>query len=82
MSPGLSFSFDPHRQLMMHLVPLSGLASSEKKQLDVAEKASSMAYQAWKDGERQGLPKERLDDLKAKAMEKDEILKGMQDLCD
>lgn len=41
-----------------------------------------MAYQAWKDGERQGLPKEKLDDLKAKAMEKDEILKGMQDLCD
>jgi len=56
--------------------------SSEKKQLEVAEKASSLAYSAWKDAERKGEPKERIEKLKDMAMEKDQQLKGMQDLCD
>jgi hypothetical protein len=41
-----------------------------------------LAYSAWKDAERKGEPKERIEKLKDMAMEKDQQLRGMQDLCD
>ena len=57
-------------------------ASSEKAQLEQATEASSAAYSAWKRAESEGKDKEVVDDLKDKAMQAQEIEKGLQDLCD
>jgi hypothetical protein len=71
-------AFDPSSS-HIQLLPL---ARSEKVQLATSEQQASQAYAAWKDAERQGLPKEKVEELKGIAMEKDQILRSMQDLCD
>jgi hypothetical protein len=71
-------AFDPSSS-HIHLLPL---ARSEKAQLATSEQQASQAYAAWKDAERQELPQEKVEELKGIAMEKDQILRSMQDLCD
>jgi hypothetical protein len=63
----------------IHILPFN---RSEKAQLASSEQQASQAYAAWKDAERQGLPQEKVEELKGIAMEKDQILRSMQDLCD
>lgn len=74
----INLAFDPC-SCHIHLLPLN---RSEKAQLASSEQQASQAYAAWKDAERQGLPKEKVEELKGIAMEKDQILRSMQDLCD
>lgn len=68
---------------MSHPRLSSYTSSSEQDQLAHAEKASADAFAEWKKAERQGhQSQDRIEELKARAMEKDEILRSLQDLCD
>jgi hypothetical protein len=72
--PSLSFFFSSHT---VHL-----LRSEEKAQITDAEQAYNTAMDAFRSARENGEPKERVDELRDAAREKEEVLKGLQDLCD
>ncbi|KAJ9093853.1 hypothetical protein QFC21_006226 [Naganishia friedmannii] len=62
--------------------PLKEFSDSEKQQISVAENAYNLAVDAFKAAQARGEPKEKVDALRDTAREKEEVLKGLQDLCD
>jgi hypothetical protein len=58
------------------------LRSEEKAQITAAEQAYNTAMDAFRSAREHGEPKERVDELRNAAREKEEVLKGLQDLCD
>ncbi|KAJ9114083.1 hypothetical protein QFC22_005903 [Naganishia vaughanmartiniae] len=62
--------------------PLKVFSDSEKKQISIAEDAYNGAVDAFKAAQTRGESKEKVDALRDVAREKEEDLKGLQDLCD
>ncbi|KAI5450093.1 hypothetical protein NCC49_003720 [Naganishia albida] len=62
--------------------PLKTYTEEEKTQIAAAEKAYDAAIDAFHSAREKGEATERVDELRDIAREKEEILKGLQDLCD
>ncbi|KAJ9098930.1 hypothetical protein QFC20_005845 [Naganishia adeliensis] len=62
--------------------PLKTYTDEEKAQITAAETAFNTAMDAFQSARAKGERKERVDELRDVAREKEEVLKGLQDLCD
>ncbi|KAJ9090997.1 hypothetical protein QFC19_009293 [Naganishia cerealis] len=62
--------------------PLKEFTESEKQQIRTAENDYYFAVDSFKAAQARGEPKEKVDELRDLAREKEEVLKGLQDLCD